>query len=204
MREIVRVTNWGSYVGKRLKKVIDTDLDFCGYHLKSIKANKDELTDIVDLENWIKTLNIKFQGQHIYCEELDKQFDTMGQCARYLIDNNYYSGTSQQPIQTVITLIGNSVKQNKSVPVLNNFHFYKAPGTTKQAGTKKPFQNVKIICSELNNQIFDSQASAAHYFVDNKIWEGIKVKTAKSRISDVINGVFPDYRGYTFKHFTEN
>lgn len=204
-REIVRVTDWGShYVRKQLKRVIDTDFDFCGYHLKTIKANKDELTDIVDLENWIKTLNAKFQGQHIYCEELDKQFDTVGQCARYLIDNNYYNGASQQPIQTVITLIGNCIKQDKTTSCLNDFHFYKVPGTTKQLGTENPFQNVKIVCPELNNQIFDSQISAAHYFIDNKIWTGIKTKTAKCRISDVVNGIFPNYRGYTFKRFIEN
>lgn len=204
-REIIRVTDWGSrYVIKRIKKVIDTDKDFCGYHFKTIKANKDELTDIVDLENWIKTLNMKFQGQHIYCEELDKQFDTIGQCARYLIDNNYYSGDSTQPIQSVISIISRCIKNNVTAKNLQDFHFYKAPGTTKQPGAENPFQNVKIICPELDNKIFESQMEAVHYFIDNKIWTGIKVKTAKCRISDVVNGIFPNYKGYTFQRYIEN
>lgn len=203
-REIVRITDWATpYIRKQLRQVVDTDLDFCGYHLKTIKANKDELTDIVDLENWIKTLNAKFQGQHIYCEELDKRFDTIGQGAQYLIDNNYYNGPSQKPIQTVISAISYGIKQDKAVPVLNDFHFYKVPGTTKQPGADESFRRAKIVCPELNNQIFDSQISAAHYFVENKIWTGIKVKTAKCRISDVVNGIFPDYRGYTFQRLAE-
>ena len=39
---------------------------------------------------------------------------------------------------------------------------------------------------------------AAKYFIDNKIWTGIKLKTAKLRVSDVVRGVFPNYKGYTF------
>lgn len=199
-REIVRVTNWaGGYVLKRLRKIIDTDKDFCGYHFKSVKANRDELTDIVDLENWIKTLNAKFQGQHIYCEELDKQFNTIGECARYLIDNNYYTGDSTQPIQNVISIISRCVKNDTTAKNLQDFHFYRAPGTTKQPGNDNPFQGTKIICPELDNKIFESQMDAVRYFIDNGIWTGIKAKTAKCRISDVVNGIFPDYRGYTFK-----
>ena len=45
----------------------------------------------------------------------------------------------------------------------------------------------------------NSQIEMAKYFLDNKIWTGIKLKTAKMRISDVVNGNFPDYKGYTFQ-----
>ena len=177
--------------------MIDTDDTFCGYHLKHLLANKEELSDIIDLENWIKTLNVKFSGQHIYCLELDKEFDTIGMAARYLIDNGYYTGTSKQPIQTVITILGKTLKNGSPSASLNNMTFYKMPGTTKQSGGINPFCSNKIYCPELNKH-FDSQAQAAEYFIQNKIWTRIKLKTAKCRISDIVNGVFPDYRGYTF------
>ena len=40
---------------------------------------------------------------------------------------------------------------------------------------------------------------AARYFVENEIWTGIKEKTAKLRVGDVVRGIMPDYRGYTFE-----
>lgn len=197
-REIVRLTDWSlTFVKDKLNKVVDTEQTFCGYHLKHIKANKEELTDIVDLENWIKTLNIKFAGSHIYCDELDKEFDTVGLAARYLVDNGYYSGDSKQPIQTIITLLGKIIKDGTTYNVLNNLKFYKVPGTTKQAGSLTPYQKTKIYCPELDIHC-DSQSEMAEYLIQNGIWTGIKLKTAKCRISDIVNGVFPNYRGLTF------
>ena len=197
-REIVRLTDWSSnFVTDKMRSVINTEQTFCGYHLRSVKVYKEELTDIVDLENWIKTLNIKFQGQHIYCMELDKQFNTMGEAARYLIDNGYYKGTSLYPIQTVITTISRHINNNCTSESLGNLHFYRAPGTTKQLGAISPFKKKKIYCPELDKE-FESETEAAKYFIDNKIWTDIKVKTARLRISDVINGIFPNYRNYTF------
>lgn len=75
--------------------------------------------------------------------------------------------------------------------------FYRAPGTTKQPGNEHPYQKTKIYCPEINKH-FESQSNAAEYFIQNKIWTGIKLKTAKCRISDIVNDVFPDYKGYTF------
>ena len=197
-REIVRLTDWSfKFIADKIRSVINTEQTFCGYHLKSVKVYQEELTDIVDLENWIKTLNIKFQGQHIYCMELDKQFNTMGEAARYLIDNGYYKGVSLYPIQTVITTISHHINNNCTTESLGNLHFYRAPGTTKQSGATSPFQKKKIYCPELDKE-FESGVEAAQYFIDNKIWTGIKAKTARLRISDVINGIFPNYRNYSF------
>lgn len=186
------------FITSRLRRIIDTEETFFGYHLKYVKVYKDELTDIVDLENWIKTLNIKHQGQHIYCAELDKEFATIGEAARYVIDNNYYLGQSIQPIQTVISIISNHMKTDNEIPSISNLHFYRAPGTTKQPGAVNPFQKQKIYCPQLDME-FESGVAAATYLVENKIWTGIKIKTAKLRISDVINGIFPHYRNYTFE-----
>lgn len=198
-REIARLTDWSiGFIGDKIHSVIDTENTFCGYHLKHVKISKEILTDIVDLENWIKTLNIKFQGQHIYCKELDKEFLTMGEAARYVIDNNYYTGDSQQPIQTVISIISNHIRKGNDTKTLSNLHFYRAPGETKQSGSNEPFQKVKVYCPELD-KIFESGIEAAQYFINNNIWTGIKLKTAKLRISDVLNGIFPHYRNYTFK-----
>ena len=198
-REIVRLTDWSMrFITTKIRSVINTENTFCGYHLKHIRAYKNELTDIVDLENWIKTLNIKYQGQHIYCSELNKEFLTIGEAARYVIDNGYYIGNSIQPIQTVISIISNHIKTDAEVPSLSNLHFYRAPGTTKQPGATNPFQKQKVFCPQLQME-FDSGADAATYMINNGIWTGIKLKTAKLRISDVLNGIFPHYRNYTFE-----
>ena len=150
-REICCLTDWSeTFIRKKLRKVLDSEEDFFGYHIQSIKAYKSELTDICDLENWIKTLNIKHQGQHIFCEELNMGFDTVGEAARYMIDNGYYTGTSKMPIQSVITSIGKSLRENWACSSLSNFTFYRVPGTTKQKGSEKAFQAQKIYCPNLN------------------------------------------------------
>ena len=81
-------------------------------------------------------------------------------------------------------------------------HFQEVPGvTTKQKGfpeKEKLFKRKKVYCSELN-KTFESIIEAANYFIDNKIWTRITLKTAKIRISDVVRGAFPDYKGYTFR-----
>lgn len=192
------------FLSDKLAIIIDTEKDLCGYHFKTTQCYKEELTDIVDLENWAKRLNVQFQGQCIYCLELDKEFETAGQFARFLIDNNYYSGDSKCPIQAVISLIGDCIKGNRTSEKLNNFHFYKTPNTTKQinSGNQNPYVKKPIYCPELDKQ-FDSSADCARYLIDNKIWQGIKLKTAKCRISDILNGIFTEYRGLTFKFIEE-
>ena len=75
------------------------------------------------------------------------------------------------------------------------------PGTTKNKGAEKVAVAMKIYCPELDMS-FDSQVEAANYMVNNKIWT-VTLKTAKLRISDVVRGIFPDYKGYTFKKVEE-
>lgn len=204
-REVSRVTDWSlKFLMDKLTAIIDTDKDLCGYHFKTTQCYREELTDIVDLENWAKRLNIQFQGQCAYCMELDMEFETIGQMARYLIDNGYYSGNSRCPVQAVVSLIGQLIKKDHTSEMLNNFHFYKAPKTTKQnnAGNQNPFIKKAVYCPELDKQ-FESSAKCAEYLIDNKIWQGIKLKTAKSRISDILNNIFPSYRGLSFKFIDE-
>lgn len=202
-REVCRLTDWSfRFLADKIRQAVDSDKDFLGYHIKSIKAYKTDLTDICDLENWIKTLNVKYQGQHIFCDELNMGFDTIGEAARYLVENGHYTGNSQMPIPTVVSIISKLLKDGTQSSVLNNFSFYRAPGTTKQKGNDNPFQNQKVYCPNLD-MTFDSCAEAARYLVDNKIWAGIKVKTARCRISDVLNDIFPHYRNFTFERVNE-
>ena len=76
------------------------------------------------------------------------------------------------------------------------------PGSTKNKGSEEPLQKKKVFCPELN-KIFDSQKECAEYFINNKIWTGIKLKTAKLKISDVVNNVFSSYKGYSFTRVEE-
>lgn len=200
-RELSRITDWSlSFLSGKLASIIDTTKDLCGYHFKTIQCYKEELTDIVDLENWAKRLNIQFQGQGIYCLELDKEFETSGQFARYLIENNYYSGESKYPIQAVISLISQCIKKDKTSEKLSNFHFYRTPNTTKQenGGNQNPWTKKPVYCPELNKD-FPSSTDCAKYLLENNIWTGIKLKTAKCRISDILNGIFTEYKGLSFR-----
>lgn len=194
-QEIARLTDWSApWLKSHLRKVVDNpDKAFLGYHLKRIpRCKPEDETDLVDLENWIKTLNIRYQGQHIWCEQLDKQFETVGEAAKYLVDNGFYKGKSQMPIQSVITSIGYNINgKHDKVDCLGGLIFYRVPGTNS-------FEEKRIYCPELDKE-FDSGIEVAKYFIDNKIWTGIKLKTAKLRINDVVKGVFPQYKGYTFK-----
>lgn len=197
-RELARVTDWSEkYLIDKIRSVVDTEKTFLGYHIKYVSSYKEELTDILDLENWAKSLNIQYQGKRIYCKELDKEFDTTGEAAKFLLENNYYCGVSKMPIQTIITLIGQHIKSGTPCESISNFTFYSAPGSTKNLGQIEPFKKKKVYCKELD-LTFESGMDAAKYFIDNKIWTGIKLKTAKLRVSDVVRGVFPNYKGYTF------
>lgn len=195
------VTSWSSkFLSEKFKQVIENEQEFLGYHFESILGSEYEVSDDDVLIDWIKTLNIRFQGKHIYCVELDKEFSTIAEAAKYLIDNSLYVTTSKTPIQSLVTSIGKNVNGKieyiKGVTI--NYHFEFAPGATKQIETINHFQSNKIYCPELD-KTFDNQIEVAHYFIDNNIWTGIKFKTAKLRISDIVRGAFPDYKGYTFK-----
>lgn len=193
-----QTTSWSiQFLSEKFKEVIENGQEFLGYHFQST-MNYENASDDDVLIDWIKTLNIKFQGKHIYCIELNKQFDTIAEAAQYLLDNQLYNTTSKTPIQSLVTSISkNANRKTEYVNGVNGaLHFEFTPGSTKQPGGD--FNTTKIYCPELD-KIFDSQVEAGHYFIDNNIWTGIKFKTAKIRISDVVRGAFPDYRGYTFK-----
>lgn len=199
--ELVRIINnlngWKcKYLIDQIRKSILNKSDFLGYHFEETKET--DFTDIDTIEEWVKTLNIRFQGQHIYCFELDKEFATVGEAARYLINNNYYVGTSQMPQQTLVTGIGHQLHGRSEYvnSSIGNLTFSYAPGTTKGVGGD--FVSKAVYCPEIDKK-FNSQTECAEYFLNEKIWTGIKLKTAKLRISDVVNGNFPHYKNYTFK-----
>lgn len=162
---ISELTSWNiSFIRDKIFKCINTEQDFLGYHFQNIET--DVSSDLDTLEDWIKTLNIRFQGQHIYCKELQLEFDTVGEAAKYLVDNNYYCGKSQMPIQALVSSIGQNI--NKKIEYVNSslgeLHFEKIPGITKNQDDNK-----KIYCPELDKE-FESQSAAANYLIENKIW----------------------------------
>lgn len=191
-------TSWNKRtVTAMVKKTIEDKTTFLGY--KFISLPKETLVSDPDtLADWIKTLQVRYSGTRIWSPNLpDMEFDSIGMLAKYLIDNGYYIGTSKMPVQSLTTTLGQylSGKNNEITCLKDNFEFFKIPGTTKNAGGD--FTAKAIYCPELD-QSFSSQIEAARHFIDNGIWSGIKLKTAKLRISDVCRGVFPHYKGYTF------
>lgn len=191
---------WSSRsIVKKVREVLDTDKTFMNYHFAS-KPVDTAISDEDVVRDWIQTLQIRFCGKHIYCFELQKEFETIAECARYLLDNNLYVTTSRTPLQSVVTVIGKQLHEateyiNSTVGPLT---FAFLPGTCKNYGSDTPYQKIKVYCPQLD-KTFDSQSEAATYMIENGIWQKIKLKTAKLRISDVVNGNFPDYRGYTFE-----
>lgn len=200
-RDISRLTAWSArFCTEKIRIALNQNKPFLTYHLEYVTINEDSLSSIDDCENWIKNLNIEFAGKHIYCPELDKEFNTTGEAAKFLLDNHYYIGKSFKPLQNLVTLIGNVIDTPNTLTVLKEaLHFEHCPGTTKNSGAKTPFIKNPIICIELNKQ-FNSQQEAAQYMLENQYWTGIKLKTAKLRISDVVCGNFPNYKGYSFKY----
>ena len=202
-RLISNITSWSiRFLTNKISNIINTEQDFLGYHFKTVRVdNTQYFTDENILEDWIKTLNIIYTGKHIHCNELNKDFETIAEASQYLLNNNLYHTTSKTPIQSVITSINKNLKGKTThiEGIEQNYTFEYIPGTTKQTGSKTPFQKTKIYCPQLD-MTFNSQEEAGRYFIDNKIWTGIKFKTAKLRISDVVRGAFPDYKGYTFEY----
>ena len=56
----------------------------------------------------------------------------------------------------------------------------------------------KVYCQEID-KVFENPTTAAKYFIDNKIWGNIKVKTAAQYISNTADGFSSNHRNYTFK-----
>ena len=193
-------STWGEkFITNQIKKAQQNKETFLDYHFE--ETDDDNFTDDDKLTEWAKTLTFKFCGKSIYCNELNKDFETIADCAKYLIDNNLYTGSSRTPIQSLVTSIGKQLhgKIDYVNSTMGNLTFdflpirIKNPGSNTTVGIKS-----KIYCPQLD-KTFDSQIEAANYFLENKIWTNIKLKTAKLRISDVVRGAFPDYKGYTFE-----
>lgn len=184
---------------KKIKEIVNTEKEFLSYHFEHAPADTP-LSDVDEVMDWIQTLQIRFVGKHIYCFELQKEFASIAECAKYLLDNNLYETTSKTPLQSVVTVIGKqlhgSTEHIYGKDKLYTFCFL--PGTTKANGANEPYIKQKVYCPQIDKE-FNSQQEAAVYMLDNKLWQGIKLKTAKLRISDVVNGHFPDYKGYTFE-----
>lgn len=204
-RLISQITSWSlRYLKTVFTKIIDTDNDFLGYHFKTCTLPIEQISDENIQIDWIKTLNIQHQGTKVYCEELQREFETIGQAAKYCKENGLSNSQGDFAIHTITSTISKYIKNptEEGIPSIQNYHFYKMPGSTKNKGSKEPFQKKKVFCPEIN-KIFNSQKECAEYFINNNIWTGIKLKTAKLKISDVVNNVFPSYKGYSFKRVEE-
>lgn len=204
IEEFARLTNeqvgWATQsIVKKLREIVNSNKTFLGYHFQSAIANTP-ITDDDAIKDWIQTLQIRFCGKHIYCFELEKEFNTIADCGRYLIENNLYITTSRTPLQSLVTSIGKqlhgAIEHIDSVDGPLTFAFL--PGETKNPGSDIPYQKSKVYCPELDKE-FDSQTEAAEYMIKQGLWAKIKLKTARLRISDIVNGNFPSYKGYTFE-----
>lgn len=200
-RLMLAESGWSEdFVRDQIKRSINTGKDFLSYHFMELDTY-EELTPEDEIRNWIKTLQIRFCGKHIYCNELNMEFDTIAACARYLLENNLYSTNSKIPIQSLVTSIGKqlhgSIQYIQGTNTTYTFNFM--PGTTKQTPSINNVAVKKAIYCPQLEKTFESQIEAAQYFIDRKIWGNIKLKTAKLRISNVVCGDFPDYKGYTFQ-----
>ncbi len=198
-RKVHSLTSWSfRFCNDKVKECLSKNIPFLDYHLEYKRVPIEEISSIEDQENWIKTLNIQFAGKHLYCPQLNQEFETTGQAAKYILDNNYYTGQSKIPNQAVIGIIGNMLKNPEyECAVLSGLTFEQLPGATKNAGSQEPFKDMCVHCNELDMD-FNSQKEAAQYMIDNGYWSGIKLKTARLRLSDIINGLFDNYKGYSF------
>lgn len=194
------LTNWSPlYLKARIDNCVKGKSNFFGYHLKHISISNENVSDLSNLEDWVKSLNFRHQGKNVWLKELDKHFDTVASAARYCLENNIISaGPSKAPIQVLVTKINLNISGKIDFVTGTNeeeYHFFSEPGI---AESETPSQKMQIYCPQLD-KIFDSQEKCAGYFLDNKIVTGIKKKTLVSRIGDVVKGNFIDYKGYTFQ-----
>ena len=199
-RELHGLTSWSlRFCCDKIRDCIANNKPFLEFHLEYVMIEPDQISSIEDRENWIKNLNIQFAGKRVYCEQLDREFSTVGEAAKFLLENGYYIGDSKTPIQSIITTIASQLKdpQRELSKISGNLKFEQLPGSTKNNGNNNPWQPQKVYCNELKLE-FNSQIEAARYMIEQGYWNGIKLKTARLRLSDIINGIFPSYKGYSF------
>ena len=185
-----------SHVKKKINQAIKEEKDCWGL----FPVVLDRFTNTSTKEeclSFIKNINYKGCCKEIKCVELNKTFTSIGRLATYLIDNNYYSRDSKGSYQAVVALISRSIKNNKPSSKLNNFHFKYTMKNNKNTSNKQNlFERKKVKCLQLD-LIFDSQIEAAQFMIDNKYWN-ISLKTARLRISDLVNLKLQEYHGYSF------
>jgi group I intron endonuclease len=201
-KKISDITSWSSsFVSKSLTKAINENKEFLGYHVQAFDVQREEdFTDEDVIDDWIKTLNIRYTGKHIFCPELDKEFETSAEACAFIVDNGYYLGNSKYPLRSLATSI-NKVLTGKTGYVtssIGNLTFTFVPGATTRQKGKENFDACGVYCPQID-KTFDSQVEAAKYFTENELFGKVKLKTAKLRISDVTRGYFSDYKGYTFE-----
>lgn len=186
-----------SFTMKQVKKAIKKGSTFLGYHFEEIQTLKRSSED--EIRDWIITLKAIYCKKNIYCNELDMEFESIAAAANYLLVNNLYQTISKTPLQSLVTSIGKQLhgKIQSIHGVSQNYTFGFLPSTTKQNSGPFSWERKRVYCPQIDKE-FMSITSAADYFIDQKIWTGIKKKTAMIRISDVVRGYFPEYRGYTF------
>lgn len=198
--EISELTSWSSaFCKKNIQVALTEHKKFLDYTLQSITVSAEQISSIEDRENWIKSLNVRYCGKHLYCKELDIEFETQNDAARYLIENKFYITSNKYPVQSLITLIRKHL--NGKIEGINTINgiitFEQLPGLMKEPSDKICNKIVKVRCLELNKD-FNSQNEAARYMINKKYWTKIKIKTAQKRINDVIYNIVPNYKGYTF------
>ena len=175
IEEFGRIANkqvgWSSQsIVKKIKEVVNTEKDFLSYHFEHVPPYTP-LSDEYEIMDWVQTLQIRFAGKHIYCFELEKEFATIAECAKYLLDNNLYETSSKTPLQSVVTAIG---KQLHGVTehiygIDNLYTFCFLPGSTKNTVKSEPFAKLKVYCPQIDKE-FDSQAEAASYMLKSGLW----------------------------------
>ena len=116
------ITSWSDIF---LSSIDEKILDF------SIKKVYNVCISDLDVqEDWIKTLNKRYQGKHIHCNELNLDFNSSKEMAQYLIDNNYYNGKSKKPLQDLVTGITKSTKGKPfKIDTTINLTFLQIPGS---------------------------------------------------------------------------
>lgn len=184
-------------VKNKILRAINNDKLFYGKKPIILSWDVDVSSD-KDKEKFVKQFEDTYKNKSIRCIELNKEFDTVGQAAKYFIEENIYTGESENPIQAITVLIAKSIKNNTTCQVLNNYHFKYTKKNKKilTASTLNPYQKVSVKCNELN-LVFNSQVEAAQYMIDNKLWD-VSLKTARLRITDLVNNKIEKYKGYSF------
>ena len=132
---------------------------------------------------------------------------SIGEATSYCINNGYYHSNSNCPSQTLRTAIARILKGDATVIVglddgINFENYYVNPEQYNSNLVGTGWEAKKVYCPQIDKS-FNSIIEARKYFQEKKLFGNVKLKTAKGRISDVCNGYFKEYKGYTF-NFVEN